>query len=190
LQEYRERLTQAIANCDACPLGELSKQEGWKPVTFRGKAILAPKIMFIGEAPGEHEANLGLPFVGRSGQLLDRLLAQLSLVDADYYITNGLKHRPPGNRLPTKNELSACVPKFLAREIQVVQPRSIVCLGKTASNIMLSIADHGIPPRYRGYTFQYNDIPVLFTWHPAYILRNPNKYSELLGDIKQMVELL
>jgi DNA polymerase len=135
----------------------------------------AAKLMLIGEAPGRDEDIAGRPFVGRAGQLLDRMLASIGLDEAGVYITNVVYWRPPGNRTPTPEEVEACAP-FLARQIELVAPKVLVLLGGAAAKSMLGTSE-GIM-RLRGKWLNYGarsgNISTLATLHPAYLLRNPS----------------
>ncbi|HEY8275755.1 MAG TPA: uracil-DNA glycosylase [Methyloceanibacter sp.] len=135
----------------------------------------AAKLMLIGEAPGRDEDIAGRPFVGRAGQLLDRMLASIGLDEAGVYITNVVYWRPPGNRTPTPEEVEACAP-FLARQIELVAPKVLMLLGGAAAKSMLGTSE-GIM-RLRGKWLNYGarsgNISTLATLHPAYLLRNPS----------------
>ena len=130
--------------------------------------------MLIGEAPGRDEDIAGKPFVGRAGQLLDRMLAAIGLDESHVYITNTVYWRPPGNRTPTPQEVEACAP-FLARQIELLSPNVLVLLGGAAAKSILGVSE-GIM-RLRGKWLTYSsasgDLPALATLHPAYLLRNP-----------------
>jgi DNA polymerase len=130
--------------------------------------------MLIGEAPGRDEDLQGKPFVGRAGQLLDRMLAAIGLSEDHVYITNTVYWRPPGNRTPTPEEIEACAP-FLARQIELLSPSVLVLLGGAAAKTILDVSE-GIM-RLRGKWLTYpcagRDLPALATLHPAYLLRNP-----------------
>ncbi len=132
------------------------------------------KIMLIGEAPGRDEDLQGRPFVGRAGQLLDRMLAAIGLHETSVYITNTIYWRPPGNRTPTAQEIEACAP-FLTRQIELLSPKVLVLLGGAAAKSVLDVKE-GIM-RMRGkwklYNAENRDIPTLATLHPAYLLRSP-----------------
>jgi uracil-DNA glycosylase family 4 len=132
------------------------------------------KVMMIGEAPGRDEDLQGKPFVGRAGQLLDRMLAAIGLGEAEVYITNTVYWRPPGNRTPTPEEVEACAP-FLARQIELLSPRALVLLGGAAAKTILGTTE-GIM-RLRGkwltYASPIGEVPALAMLHPAYLLRNP-----------------
>jgi DNA polymerase len=131
-------------------------------------------IMLIGEAPGRDEDLQGKPFVGRAGQLLDRMLASIGLSEEHVYITNTVYWRPPGNRTPSPEEIEACAP-FLARQVELLSPRVLVLLGGAAAKTMLGVGE-GIM-RLRGKWLTYpsaiGEVPALATLHPAYLLRNP-----------------
>ncbi|MFO1185855.1 MAG: uracil-DNA glycosylase [Bauldia sp.] len=132
------------------------------------------RVMLVGEAPGKEEDLQGIPFVGRSGQLLDRMLAAIGLDRTSVYIANVVPWRPPGNRTPTPQETAVCRP-FLARQIELADPEILVCLGAAAAKELLDTPE-GIL-RLRGQWRQYNTgrrlIPTLATLHPAYLLRQP-----------------
>ena len=134
----------------------------------------AAKLMFVGEAPGYEEDKQGLPFVGRSGQLLDKMLAAIGLDRRQVYIANIVPWRPPGNRTPTPQESQICLP-FIRRQIELVDPDLLVCLGGPSMQTLLEVKD-GIM-RMRGKWMPYatgtRDIRALATLHPAYLLRNP-----------------
>jgi DNA polymerase len=144
------------------------------------------RIMLVGEAPGADEDRQGLPFVGRSGQLLDRMLAAIGLDRTGVYIANVVPWRPPGNRTPTPQETAICLP-FIRRQIELVNPDLLVCLGGPAAQTLLSIKD-GIL-KSRGRWFDYDTgarvIRALATLHPAYLLRQPGQkrlaYLDLLA---------
>jgi uracil-DNA glycosylase family 4 len=134
------------------------------------------RVMLIGEAPGRDEDFQGKPFVGRAGQLLDRMLAAIGLGEADVYITNTVYWRPPGNRTPSPEEIEACAP-FLARQIELVAPKLLVLLGGAAAKTLLG-SNEGIM-RLRGKWLTYRsgigELPVLATLHPAFLLRKPEQ---------------
>ena len=134
----------------------------------------AARIMFVGEAPGREEDIAGLPFVGRSGQLLDRMMAAIGLTRAQAYIANIVPWRPPGNRTPTPQESAICLP-FTLRQIELANPDILMCLGGPAAQTLLNIK--GGITSIRGRWFRYQtgsrEIRSLATWHPAYLLRQP-----------------
>jgi DNA polymerase len=149
------------------------------------------RLMLIGEAPGRDEDLRGKPFVGRAGQLLDRMLAAIGLGEEHVYITNTVYWRPPGNRTPTPAEVEACAP-FLARQIELLSPEVIVLLGGAAANTILGVTE-GIM-RLRGKWLSYacasRDIATLPTLHPAYLLRNPEHKRLAWRDLLMVKEKL
>jgi DNA polymerase len=149
------------------------------------------RIMLIGEAPGRDEDLQGKPFVGRAGQLLDRMLAAIGLTEEHVYITNTVYWRPPGNRTPTPEEVEACAP-FLARQIELLSPDVLVLLGGAAVRNILGVAE-GIM-RLRGKWLTYpcggRDIATLPTLHPAYLLRNPGDKRLAWRDLLMVKERL
>jgi uracil-DNA glycosylase len=157
-----------VASFEGCSLRRTAKSLCFA----RGNA--AADVMLIGEAPGRDEDLQGKPFVGRAGQLLDRMLASIGLSEDHVYITNTVYWRPPGNRTPTPEEIEACAP-FLARQIELLSPRVLVLLGGAAAKTILGVSE-GIM-RLRGKWLTYpsagRDLPALATLHPAYLLRNP-----------------
>ena len=168
-------LREAVAACTACSLCTSRRQ------TVFGVGAVRAHWMVIGEAPGEQEDRQGEPFVGPAGQLLDRMLAALGLSrDAEgddparqVYIANTLKCRPPNNRNPAPDEMARCEP-FLVRQIQLVQPRIILAMGRFAVQALLR-SNEAIG-RLRGRVHQYQGVPLIVTYHPAYLLRNlPDK---------------
>jgi uracil-DNA glycosylase len=169
-----EEIAAALATFDACPL----QRTATNLVYIDGNP--AARILFIGEAPGRDEDLQGLPFVGRSGQLLDRMLAAIGMSRtaedpaAAALITNVIYWRPPGNRKPTEAETLMCLP-FVARTIEIVAPEIIVCLGATPTNRLLGTTEGILRLRghWRSYALADRTIPVLPTLHPAYLLRQP-----------------
>jgi DNA polymerase len=153
----------------------------------------AARLMVIGEAPGREEDRAGLPFIGRSGQLLDRMLAAIGLSRqaeepaAAVYITNTLPWRPPGNREPSADEVAAMLP-FLHRHIELVAPEVLLLVGSSAVRTMLQTSD-GITRR-RGKWAEIAGLPVMATWHPAALLRDPIRKREAWADLLTLKERL
>jgi DNA polymerase len=142
--------------------------------------------MFVGEAPGADEDATGRPFVGRAGQLLDKMIEAIGMRREEVYIANVIKSRPPGNRNPEKDEIAACIP-FLFRQIAAIKPRLIVTLGNPATQELLETRT-GIT-KMRGEFQDYPRLPsvkVLPTFHPAYLLRSPDKKREAWEDLKKV----
>ena len=159
-----------VANFDGCSLKRTAKS-----LCF-GRGSASAHVMLIGEAPGRDEDLQGKPFVGRAGQLLDRMLASIGLSEEHVYITNTVYWRPPGNRTPTPEEIEACAP-FLARQIELLSPSVLVLLGGAAAKTILNSSE-GIM-RLRGKWLSYScsghDLPTLATLHPAFLLRKPEQ---------------
>ena len=161
-------LNDAVRSCAACPLHATRKQ------AVVGVGDQNADWLFVGEGPGAEEDARGEPFVGQAGRLLDNMLASIGLKRGqDVYIANIVKCRPPGNRVPEPQEAAQCEP-FLLRQIELIRPRLIVALGKTAaSNLLRTQASLG---SLRGRLHDFHGTPVLVTYHPAYLLRNlPDK---------------
>ena len=144
-------------------------------------------LVFIGEGPGADEDAQGLPFVGRAGKLLTQMIEAMGLQRRDVYICNVVKCRPPENRQPEKDEVTACSP-FLFRQLDVLKPKVIVCLGSTAAQTLLQ-TNRGIS-HFRGEWLDFRGYKMLATYHPAYLLRNPGAKGEVWKDLqKVMAEL-
>lgn len=161
-------LAKQVAECRACPLCEQRKQ------AVLGVGDLNPDWLFIGEGPGAEEDVKGEPFVGQAGKLLDAMLASLDIARGNrVYIANAVKCRPPGNRTPEAAEMAACWP-YLERQIALLKPKIIVLLGKAAVHAVLH--DDKSLATLRGKRYEYAGIPLVVTYHPAYLLRNlPDK---------------
>jgi uracil-DNA glycosylase family 4 len=143
--------------------------------------------MFIGEGPGYDEDVQGRPFVGRAGQLLTRIIQSIRLQREDVYIANIIKCRPPQNRNPQPDEIEACFP-FLQKQIEVIQPRIICALGTFSAQSLLRTTDK--ITALRGRLFDLGGIKLIPTYHPAFLLRNPDKKREVWEDMKQIMGLL
>jgi uracil-DNA glycosylase family 4 len=159
-------LNREILQCRRCRLHES------KTHYVPGEGNNRPDILFIGEGPGETEDQFGRPFIGKAGQLLDKIIQKMGLGREDVFIGNVVKCRPPNNREPLKDEVEACLP-FLLRQIDILQPKVIVCLGKVALNNLLGTS-HSMG-RIRGQQLSFHDIPLIPTYHPAFILHKKNK---------------
>lgn len=172
-----------VKSCTKCGLHAARKNT----VFSRGNPQAA--ICIVGEAPGEDEDNQGLPFVGRSGKLLDETITQLGLDPTkDIYVCNIIKCRPPGNRRPSEDEVNSCI-GFLEEQIQFVSPKVIVALGSTAVDSLLPANTFGIT-KIRGKLFKYNKIPLIPTYHPSYVLRNGSKgpvYDDFKKDLESAI---
>jgi uracil-DNA glycosylase family 4 len=171
----------AMGECTRCPL-----HQGRRNIVF-GKGAENAELMFIGEGPGAEEDKQGLPFVGRAGQLLDRMLAAVGMKTSQVYITNIVKCRPPGNRDPQALEVAACRP-FLEEQVRAVGPKIICTLGKPAANALLG--NQAPISALRGNWHNFNDVPVLPMFHPAFLLRQPERKGIAYQDLKALVKAL
>ncbi len=145
------------------------------------------QLVFVGEGPGRDEDEQGEPFVGRAGKLLTQMIEAMGLKRSDVYICNVVKCRPPENRLPEKDEIATCSP-YLFRQLDVIGPKVICCLGACAAQTMLN-TNQGIS-RYRGEFFDYRGAKLLATYHPAYLLRNPNAKGDVWKDLQKVMAVL
>lgn len=144
-------------------------------------------LMFVGEAPGEEEDKQGLPFVGRAGQLLTKIIEAMGLKREDVYIANILKCRPPNNRAPLPGEIEACS-HVVRRQVEIIGPKVICTLGKFASQTLLNTQTP--ISALRGNFYEYNGIKVMPTFHPAYLLRNPPDKKLVWSDMKKIMKEL
>lgn len=183
MQRRKELLTQlerVIKTCHNCRL--------WRTATnaVPGEGSAKAAVMFIGEAPGFHEDQLARPFVGRAGQLLDNLLINVGLRREDVYITNVVKHRPPENRGPNKDEIRACFP-YLQRQVQIVNPKVIIPLGRYALEVF--IKDQPIS-EIHGQPFKVRERIVFPLYHPAAALRSGMVRRDLEKDFVRLPKVL
>ncbi len=179
--ESLEEIRAELEDCRRCPLCE-----GRKNIVF-GVGNPNARLVFVGEAPGREEDEKGEPFVGEAGRLLDRILFAMGLTRPDVYICNVLKCRPPGNRDPRPEEIEACEP-YLKRQLAAIRPEIIVALGQFAAQTLLR--DQSPISRLRGEWREYQGMPLLPTFHPAYLLRNPASKKEVWEDMKLVMNRL
>lgn len=179
--ETLEQIRADLGDCRRCRLAS-----GRKTIVF-GQGNPKTELVFVGEGPGADEDEQGLPFVGRAGQLLNRLLQSVGIKREDVYICNVVKCRPPGNRTPESDEIEACSP-FLFRQIQSIRPRLVCCLGAPAVRTLLGVKE-GIT-KIRGRFYDFAGTKALATVHPAYILRNPREEHILREDFQKILEFL
>jgi uracil-DNA glycosylase len=168
--------------CMRCKLSGLGRRQ----VVF-GTGNPSADLMFVGEAPGADEDAQGVPFVGRAGQLLTKIIEAMEMSREDVYIANVIKCRPPGNRNPEPDEVATCEP-FLFEQVDLVRPRVIVALGTFAAQTLLR-SDTPIT-RLRGQVFDFRGAHLVPTFHPAYLLRSPDKKRETWADMKKVLALL
>ncbi|MEO8560701.1 MAG: uracil-DNA glycosylase [bacterium] len=170
-----EEIAQVVAGCQRCPLYATAKN----PVPGDGSAVA--DFMIVGEAPGANEDEQGIPFVGQAGQLLTKIIGAIDLRREDVFIANVLKHRPPGNRNPTPDEVTACSP-YLVRQIELVKPKVILALGTFASQTLLETKL--TIGKLRGQVHRYHGVPLIVTYHPAALLRNPSWKRPTWEDVQ------
>ncbi len=170
-----------IGDCRRCRLCEKRTH-----IVF-GAGDPESRLMFVGEGPGHDEDVQGLPFVGRAGQLLTDIIRAMKLTREQVYIANVVKCRPPENRAPEPDEIAACR-GFLDRQIEIIAPDVIVTLGAVAAQALLGAA--GGISKIRGQIREYRGIPVMPTFHPAYLLRSPDKKKDVWQDMQKVISLL
>jgi DNA polymerase len=169
-------------NCMRCKLCKLGRTQ----VVF-GVGNPQAQLMFVGEAPGQDEDLQGEPFVGRAGQLLTKIIEAIGLSRSDVYIANVIKCRPPNNRNPEPDEVATCEP-YLFRQIDAIKPKVIVALGTFAAQSLLKTTDS--ISRMRGRTFNYRGAQLIPTFHPAFLLRSPDRKRDVWEDMKKVRALL
>ena len=177
LDDIRKELT----DCRRCPLCA-----GRATVVF-GVGNPRARLMFVGEGPGSEEDRRGEPFVGAAGKRLDQWIARIGLRREDVYIANIVKCRPPGNRPPLPDEAKVCLP-YLLRQIRAIRPEIVCTLGATALNFLLGVEEK--ITRVRGKWRERDGVPVLPTYHPAFILRNAARETEVFGDFDALASRL
>jgi len=170
-----------LGDCRRCRLCE-----GRKNIVF-GAGDPGARLMFVGEGPGREEDLQGLPFVGEAGQLLTKMIEAMNYSRETVYICNVVKCRPPENRNPTHEEIAACSP-FLLRQVKAVAPKVIVALGTFAAQTLLATKEP--ISRLRGKFHDYHGIPLMPTFHPAFLLRSPEKKREAWSDLQQVMKIL
>lgn len=170
-----------LGDCIRCRLSQSRTR-----IVF-GEGSDRAQLVFVGEGPGFEEDRSGRPFVGAAGQLLTKIIAAMNLSRSDVYICNIVKCRPPENRNPALNEIERCLP-FLQRQLAAINPRVICALGSVAARTLLN--SQAPISRLRGRFHEFNGIPVMPTFHPAYLLRNPEQKRAVWEDIQQIMKLL
>ncbi len=178
-----DEIEKKVKNCHLCPLAKSRKN-----VVF-GEGNKNAKLMFIGEGPGANEDESGKPFVGRAGMLLTKIIENvLNLKREDVYIANIVKCRPPNNRVPTLEEVTACKP-YLEEQIAIINPKIIVALGSTSYHHLSD--DYSMPiSKIRGEILEYGDAKLVPTYHPSYLLRNPSAKKDVFADMLKVKKLL
>ncbi len=172
-----------VKNCHLCPLAKSRTN------TVFGEGNLDANLMFIGEGPGANEDKTGKPFVGRAGMLLTKIIENvLHLKRSDVYIANIVKCRPPNNRVPTIEEVTACKP-YLMEQIALIKPKIIVALGSTSYHHLTDDYDMSIS-KIRGEVLEYGDAKLIPTYHPSFLLRNPSAKKDVFADMLKVKKLL
>lgn len=179
--ENLDDIRRELGDCRRCSLCE-----GRSRIVFGGGSARAD-VVFVGEAPGREEDRQGIPFVGEAGRLFERILFAMKLTREEVYICNVIKCRPPGNRDPQPEEIEVCEP-FLKRQLAAIRPRVLVTLGRWAAQTLLR--ERTPIGRLRGHWRDYENIPLMATFHPAFLLRNPAAKKELWSDMKKVMEKL
>ena len=173
-----ELIRENLGECTRC---RLHKQRN--KIVF-GTGNPRAELVFVGEGPGHDEDIQGLPFVGRAGKLLTQMIEAMGLAREDVYICNVVKCRPPENRKPEDDEVATCSP-YLFRQLDVIAPKAIVCLGATAAQALLKTEEP--ISRFRGNWFDFRNTKLMATYHPAYLLRNPAAKSEVWKDLQKVM---
>ena len=181
-EEALQAIRSEIGDCTRCKLHRLGRRQ----VVF-GVGNPAADLMFVGEAPGADEDVQGIPFVGRAGQLLTKIIEAIGLKRDDVYIANVIKCRPPENRNPEPDEVETCEP-FLFQQIDRIKPKVIVALGTFAAKALLKTQDP--ISRLRGRSFDYRGATLIPTFHPAFLLRSPDRKRDVWEDMKKVRALL
>jgi len=177
-QSELDRIRDLLGDCTRCKL-----HEGRQNIVF-GAGNPGAELMFVGEGPGAEEDRQGIPFVGRAGDLLTKMIEAMGKKRGDVYIGNIVKCRPPGNRDPEADEVQACIP-FLHAQIEAIQPRAIVCLGRVAMQNLLNTKV--AVSKLRGQWQDFQGIPVMPTYHPAYLLRSPQAKRPTWEDLQKVI---
>ncbi len=175
-----EDLNKLICNCVKCDL-----HKGRNKFVF-GIGNPRADVLLIGEGPGAEEDKLGEPFVGRAGKLLNDILKAINFTREEVYIANVVKCRPPGNRTPLPDEMESCMP-YLVKQIELIKPKLILCLGLVSAGAVLKKKDS--LGKMRGKIFEFNNIKVMVTYHPAALLRNPNFKRGCWEDVQAFRKL-
>ena len=179
--ETLDDIRKELAGCRRCPLC------GGRATVVFGVGNPRARLMFVGEGPGSEEDRRGEPFVGAAGKRLDQWIARIGLRREDVYIANIVKCRPPGNRAPTPDEAKVCLP-YLLRQIRAIRPEIVSTLGATALNFLLGVEEK--ITRERGKWRERDGVPVLPTYHPAFILRDAARETEVFGDFDAIASRL
>ena len=176
--ETLEGIQSEVGVCERCGLSKTRTQ------TVFGEGDSRARLVFVGEGPGHEEDQQGRPFVGAAGQLLTKIIQAMGLAREEVYIGNIIKCRPPGNRNPAPDEIDACLP-YLQRQLKVIRPDYICALGAVAAKTLLETETP--ISRLRGRLHTYGDMKIMPTYHPAYLLRNPDKKRDVWEDVQVLM---
>jgi len=180
-RESLEDIREDLGECTRCRLHRERNR-----IVFGEGSPRAP-LVFVGEGPGREEDLQGRPFVGRAGKLLDKIVGSLGLTRKEVYICNVVKCRPPGNRTPEKDEIAACSP-FMRRQVEAIKPKVVCALGAPAAQTLLGSADS--ISKLRGRIHLWRGVPLVATYHPAYLLRTPSRKADVWKDMLLVLDLL
>lgn len=180
--EQLQILRDDVAQCQKCPQLASSRTQ-----TVFGAGSVSPRLCFLGEAPGADEDASGIPFVGRAGKLLTKIIEACTLSREDVYILNVLKCRPPENRRPHPEEVENCR-SFFEQQLEIVRPEFICCLGASAAHALLETTQS--IGSLRKKWFEYKESRVICTYHPSYLLRNPSAKRDVWEDMKRLMEAM
>ncbi len=180
-KEALARVREALGDCTRCKL-----HRGRRHLVF-GVGNPEAELMFVGEAPGHEEDVQGIPFVGRAGQLLTKIIESIGMSREEVYIANVIKCRPPENRSPEPDEIGTCEP-FLFAQMDAIKPKVIVALGTIAARVLLRTQDP--ITRLRGRVYDYRGAKLVPTFHPAFLLRSPDRKRDVWEDMKKVRALL
>ena len=176
-----EAIAREVSQCTRCGLS------AGRTLTVPGEGSLEPPILFVGEGPGAEEDRAGRPFVGAAGRYLDKWISAMGLERSSLFIANCVKCRPPGNREPHPEEIAACLP-YLERQIAILKPKAICCLGRTAAHTLL--ASSASLAELRGTLYHRGGIPLVVTYHPSAVLRDQSLRKPVWEDLKVVQRLL
>lgn len=177
------KIAAEIAACTRCGL------HAGRTNTVPGQGNPQPEILFVGEAPGKDEDEQGLAFVGRAGKLLTKMIEAMGFAREDVFIANINKCRPPENRTPTREEMDTCLP-FLKRQIATLKPKVIIAMGATAVDGLVPLPEGQTISKVRGEWLEFEGIPLMPTYHPAYLLYNPKMKHPVWEDLKTVLAFL
>lgn len=178
--EEIQQLREKVQNCTLCTLSQTRTN-----VVF-GEGSINSRIMIVGEAPGAEEDKTGIPFVGKSGQLLNKMLLAIGISRDDVFISNVLKCRPPQNRDPQPNEIQSCA-QYLTKQLEIINPKVILALGRYAAIRLLNVTDS--MGNFRKKIHSYNEIPLIVTYHPSALLRNEKWKYPAWEDLKKLKKM-